>query len=84
MSYSLAFHALVSRYVGLVHTTARRTCGDESMAAEVSQLTFITLARKARSLASCGSLGGWLHCTAMMHAKNLRCQNQRENRKCLS
>jgi RNA polymerase sigma factor (sigma-70 family) len=51
------------------------------MAAEVSQLTFITLARKARSLASCQSLGGWLHRTAMMHAKSLRRQNQRENRK---
>jgi RNA polymerase sigma factor (sigma-70 family) len=76
-----AFHALVSRYAGLVHATARRTCGDESMAAEVSQLTFITLARKARSLVSCVSLGGWLHRTAMMHAKNLIRQTHRENRK---
>jgi RNA polymerase sigma factor (sigma-70 family) len=77
-----AFHALVSRYAGLVHATARRTCGDESMAAEVSQLTFITLARKARSLVSCVSLGGWLHRTAMMHAKNLIRQTHREKRKC--
>ena len=77
----LAFHALVSRYAGLVHATARRSCGDESMAAEVSQLTFITLARKARSLTSCASLGGWLHHTAMLHAKNLHRQSQRENRK---
>jgi RNA polymerase sigma factor (sigma-70 family) len=76
-----AFRELVARYAGLVHATARRTCGDESLAAEVSQLTFITLARKARSLTSCASLGGWLHRTAMMHAKNLLRRTQRENRK---
>jgi RNA polymerase sigma factor (sigma-70 family) len=76
-----AFHELVARYAGLVHATARRTCGDESMAGEVSQLTFITLARKAKSLTTCASLGGWLHRTAMMHAKNIIRQNHRENRK---
>ncbi len=76
-----AFREIVARYAGLVHATARRTSGDESLAAEVSQLTFITLARKARSLTSCASLGGWLHRTAMMHAKNLLRRTQRENRK---
>ncbi len=76
-----AFHALVTRYAGLVHATARRTCGDDSMAAEASQLTFITLAQKAKSLTSCASLGGWLHTTAMMQAKNLIRKSQRENRK---
>jgi RNA polymerase sigma factor (sigma-70 family) len=76
-----AFRELVARYAGLVYATARRTSRDESLAAEVSQLTFITLARKARSLTSCASLGGWLHRTAMMHAKNLRRRTQRENRK---
>ncbi len=76
-----AFHALVARYAGLVQATARRTCGDDSMAAEVSQLTFIALARKAKTLTSCASLGGWLHITAMMQAKNLIRKSQRENRK---
>ncbi len=76
-----AFREIVARYAGLVHATARRTCGDESMAAEVSQLTFITLARKARQLASCASLGGWLHRTALLHSKNLLRRTQRENRK---
>ncbi len=76
-----AFHALVARYAGLVHATARRTCGDDSMAAEASQLTFIALAQKAKSLTSCASLGGWLHTTAMMQAKNLIRKAQRENRK---
>ncbi len=41
-----AFHALVARYAGLVHATAKRTCGDDSMAAEATQLTFIALAQK--------------------------------------
>ena len=53
-----AFHALVSRYVGLVHMAAKRTCGDETLSAEASQLTFILLARKAKSLTSRSSLAG--------------------------
>ena len=53
-----AFHELVARYAGLVHATAKRTCGDDSLAAEASQLVFIALARKAHSLTSCASLGG--------------------------
>jgi RNA polymerase sigma factor (sigma-70 family) len=51
------------------------------MAAEISQLTFITLSQKARQLTSCASLGGWLHRTAMLHSKNLIRRVQRENRK---
>jgi RNA polymerase sigma factor (sigma-70 family) len=77
-----AFHTLVARYAGLVHATAKRACGgDDSMAGEVSQLTFIALAQKARSLTTCASLGGWLHLTTMMQAKNLIRKSQRENRK---
>ncbi|MES2476604.1 MAG: sigma-70 family RNA polymerase sigma factor [Verrucomicrobiota bacterium] len=76
-----AFQTLVARYGGLVHATARRTCSDDSMAGEVFQLTFITLAQKAKSLTSCASLGGWLHTTALMQAKNLLRKSQRENRK---
>jgi RNA polymerase sigma factor (sigma-70 family) len=76
-----AFHALVIRYAPLVHATARRTCDDDSLAAEASQLTFIALARKARSLTSYPSLGGWLHVTARMQAKNLIRKSQRESRK---
>lgn len=76
-----AFHALVARYAGLVYATAKRSCGDDSLAAEASQLTFITLAQKARSLTSCASLGGWLHATAIMQAKNLLRKSQRETRK---
>ncbi len=76
-----AFHELVRRYAGLVHTTARRTSGDESLAAEISQLVFISLARKARSLGGCASLGGWLHRTTLWHAANLKRKRRREIRK---
>ena len=76
-----AFHTLVARYAGLVYATAKRACDNDSMAAEVSQLTFITLAQKASSLTSCASLGGWLHTTTLMQTKNLIRKFQRENRK---
>lgn len=76
-----AFHTLVARYAGLVYATAKRACDNDSMAAEVSQLTFITLAQKASSLTSCASLGGWLHTTTLMQSKNLIRKFQRENRK---
>ncbi|QJE95652.1 RNA polymerase sigma factor [Luteolibacter luteus] len=79
--HEAAFHALVARYAGLVHQAGLRTTGDDSLAAEASQLTFITLARKARSLASRSSLAGWLHLTAVMQAKNLLRQRLREHRK---
>ncbi len=76
-----AFHSLVERYAGLVHMAAVRLCGDESLAAEASQLTFISLSRKARLLVSRTSLAGWLHITSVMHSKNLIRQRERESRK---
>jgi RNA polymerase sigma factor (sigma-70 family) len=79
--HEAAFHALVARYAGLVHQASLRTTEDETLAAEASQLTFITLARKAKSLASRSSLAGWLHLTAVMQAKNLLRQRLRESRK---
>jgi RNA polymerase sigma factor (sigma-70 family) len=76
-----AFHALVERYAGLVHMAAKRTCGDDSLAAEASQLAFIALARKARGLSGRATLAGWLHVTAILQARNLLRQRKREIRK---
>ncbi|RYD22000.1 MAG: RNA polymerase sigma factor [Verrucomicrobiaceae bacterium] len=77
-----AFQALVARYAGLVHMAARRTCcGNDDLAKEVSQLVFILLAQKAKSLVSRSSLAGWLHVTAIMQAKNLHRKTQQETRK---
>jgi RNA polymerase sigma factor (sigma-70 family) len=60
---------------------AKRTSGDDSVAAEASQLVFILLAQKAKSLASRHSLAGWLHLSAVMQAKNLVRKNRRESHK---
>ncbi|MEO5912700.1 MAG: sigma-70 family RNA polymerase sigma factor [Luteolibacter sp.] len=76
-----AFHSLVDRYSGLVHSAAKRVCDDGALAADAAQLTFITLAIKANSLTSRSSLAGWLHVTAVMQAKNLLRHHQREIRK---
>ncbi|MCB1131591.1 MAG: sigma-70 family RNA polymerase sigma factor [Verrucomicrobiae bacterium] len=76
-----AFHALVSRYAGLVHMAAKRISGDHTLAAEATQLTFILLARKAKSLGGRHSLAGWLHLTAVMQARNLVRQSRRERHK---
>ncbi len=76
-----AFHALVARYTPLVHQAARRTCGDDVLAADVSQHVFILLARKAGSLRDHPSLAGWLHVTAVRKTRDLIDQNRRETRK---
>ena len=76
-----AFRELVARYAGLVHAAARRTGGEETLAAEAAQATFILLARKAASLVTRPSLAGWLHQTAILQTRNLLRQSRREDRK---
>lgn len=81
LRHEAAFRQLVGRYAGLVHAAAKRTSGDDTLAAEASQLVFILLVRKAASLSGRTSLAGWLHLTAVMQAKNLMRKNRREARK---
>ncbi|TAG06890.1 MAG: RNA polymerase sigma factor, partial [Verrucomicrobia bacterium] len=76
-----AFHDLVERYAALVQMAAKRTCGDDSLAAEASQLVFILLAQKAKSLIGHPTLAGWLHVTAVMKSRDLIDKARRENRK---
>lgn len=76
-----AFVALVRRYQALVHAVALRRCADDSLAAEASQLAFISLAQKAGSLRSRTSLAGWLHLTALHHSRNLLRRRRREAQK---
>jgi RNA polymerase sigma factor (sigma-70 family) len=76
-----AFVALVRRYQALVHDVALRRCADDSLAAEASQLAFISLAQKAGSLRSRTSLAGWLHLTALHHSRNLLRRRRREAHK---
>lgn len=76
-----AFEALVRRYTAFVIHVARQVCGNEAMAAEVCQLTFITLARRALTLRSRSTLAGWLHGTAVRHSRNLLRSRRRDDRK---
>lgn len=76
-----AFEELVGRYAGMVRMAAARAGCDAATASEASQLTFIALARKARSLSGRQSLGGWLYLTAMLQAKNALSLQRHEAKK---
>ena len=56
-----AFEALVARHGPMVLATCRGVLKDPHEAEDAFQATFLTLARKATSLRSAGSLGSWLH-----------------------
>src|SRR5436190_7901706 len=77
-----AFRDMVSRYIGLVYSSALRLVrGDIHLAEDVTQLVFIDLARKARSLSSEVMLGGWLHQrTYNVAAPILRAERRRHSR----
>jgi RNA polymerase sigma factor (sigma-70 family) len=77
-----AFYELVTRYVGLVYSTALRLVGgDAHLAEDVAQTVFLDLARRASSLSSEVMLGGWLHQrTFNVAAPMMRAARRRQSR----
>lgn len=67
-----AFRELVTRYIGLVYSTAlRQVDGDIHTAEDVSQIVFSDLARDAGRLSAEVMLGGWLHQRALNVARTM-------------
>ncbi|BDI30010.1 hypothetical protein CCAX7_20610 [Capsulimonas corticalis] len=72
-----AFSELTRRYLRLVYSTCLRELGDVEAAQDATQVVFLLLARKARSLRGRAHLPGWLFHTARLVSKNLRKQERR-------
>jgi RNA polymerase sigma factor (sigma-70 family) len=66
-----AFGSLVERHAAMVRGVALRCTGDAATSDEVTQSVFFLLARRAASVPA-DHLGGWLHRTAFLTARNAR------------
>ncbi len=65
-----AFTELVSRYINLVYSVAFRRIGDSHLAEDITQATFIILARKAGTFSDRTIVSSWLCRTAGYVASN--------------
>jgi RNA polymerase sigma factor (sigma-70 family) len=63
-----AFAMLVARHVNKVYSVALRHTGNSHHAEEITQVVFVILARKSRSLGKRVILEGWLYQTARLTA----------------
>ena len=66
-----AFAALVRQHMNLVFATAYRQLGNHSLAEEVSQTVFVSLARKAGSLGRHPTVAGWLHKATLLECRRV-------------
>jgi RNA polymerase sigma factor (sigma-70 family) len=67
-----AFGALVDQYIDLVYSSARRQVRDAHLAEDVTQVVFIVLAQKAKSIPRDRPLSAWLLKTTSYTAANAR------------
>lgn len=72
-----SFAALIDRHIGLVYGTCLRELRDPALAEDATQIVFLILARKAKSLRSAGALASWLFTTARFTSRSLRTQELR-------
>lgn len=76
-----AFAKLVAKYADFTFHTALRRTRNHQLAEDVTQAVFIALARSASSLRRNGSLGAWLHKTALFASTTaLRSESRRRKR----
>ncbi|MDB6030965.1 MAG: hypothetical protein JWM16_1303 [Verrucomicrobiales bacterium] len=76
-----AFAELVKRHVNFVYSTALRVVGERSLAEDVTQMVFIRLARKARSLREGVVLTGWLYRTTQFVGRTVRRSDERRRKR---
>jgi RNA polymerase sigma factor (sigma-70 family) len=72
-----AFAAIVRRHGPMVLGVCRRTLGDQHLAEDAFQTTFLILARKAMALRRPASLAGWLYGAATRVARRARVRARR-------
>jgi len=76
-----AFRELVGRHLDLVHAVARRVTGNDELARDVAQATFVKLARDVAKVPRTVSLAAWLHRTSRCAAVDLvRSEDRRRKR----
>lgn len=76
-----AFAELMQRHSAMVFAVARRLLGSATDAEDVSQATFLLLARKAGTLRRERSLAGWLYGVARRLSADLRKQQKRREKR---
>lgn len=77
-----AFTELVHRHVNLVYGAAlRQLCGNTSLAEDVTQAVFTTLANKANAHSGISHLSAWLYATTRFTVSHtVRAERRRQNR----